>query len=118
MARWIADWRPEDKGFWERTGRRTATRNLVFSIFAEHLGFSVWLLWSTVAVSLNKAGFHFGIAQLFWLVATVLHSSHTENPRCSANIEKTRLRVAVRRPVRSQNPLSSGRQSAIQRAIG
>src|SRR6266542_208161 len=69
MARWIADWRPEDKGFWERTGRRTATRNLVFSIFAEHLGFSVWLLWSTVAVSLNKAGFHFGIAQLFWLVA-------------------------------------------------
>ena len=69
MARWIEDWRPEDPDFWARTGRRTATRNLVFSIFAEHLGFSVWLLWSTVAVSLNKAGFGFSTAQLFWLVA-------------------------------------------------
>ena len=69
MATWIADWRPDDPEFWERSGRRTATRNLVFSILAEHLGFSVWLLWSTVAVSLNKAGFHFSTAQLFWLVA-------------------------------------------------
>ncbi len=69
MARWIEEWNPEDAGFWARTGRRVALRNLVFSIFAEHLGFSVWLLWSTVAVSLNKAGFHFSLAQLFWLVA-------------------------------------------------
>jgi NNP family nitrate/nitrite transporter-like MFS transporter len=28
-----------------------ARRNLIFSIFAEHMGFSIWLLWSVVAVS-------------------------------------------------------------------
>ncbi|MEQ7123878.1 MFS transporter [Actinopolymorpha sp. B11F2] len=51
------------------TGRRVATRNLIFSIFAEHLGFSVWLLWSVVVVSLPAAGFNFTVDQLFWLVA-------------------------------------------------
>src|SRR3954454_17682385 len=69
MARWIEDWRPEDAGFWQRTGRRVAARNLVFSIFAEHLGFSIWLLWSAVAVSLPAAGFGFSVDQLLWLVA-------------------------------------------------
>jgi NNP family nitrate/nitrite transporter-like MFS transporter len=42
--RWIDDWRPEDEEFWAATGRRVARRNLVFSIFAEHLGFTVWVL--------------------------------------------------------------------------
>ncbi len=67
--RWIDHWDPEDEGFWQRTGRRIARRNLVFSIFAEHLGFSVWLMWSAVAVSLPLAGFKFSADQLFWLVA-------------------------------------------------
>ena len=43
-GRWIDDWRPEDPEFWESTGGPVARRNLVWSIFAEHLGFSVWLL--------------------------------------------------------------------------
>jgi len=68
-GRWITDWDPEDAGFWAATGRRTARRNLVFSIFAEHIGFSIWLLWSAVAVSLPAAGFAFSVDQLFWLVA-------------------------------------------------
>jgi MFS transporter, NNP family, nitrate/nitrite transporter len=68
-GRWIDDWRPEDPEFWERTGRRVARRNLVFSILAEHVGFSVWLLWSVVAVSLPAAGYDFSVDQLFWLVA-------------------------------------------------
>jgi NNP family nitrate/nitrite transporter-like MFS transporter len=68
-GRWITHWEPEDEGFWAATGRRTARRNLVFSIFAEHLGFSIWLLWSAVAVSLPAAGFRFSVDQLFWLVA-------------------------------------------------
>ncbi|NUR07239.1 MAG: NarK/NasA family nitrate transporter [Nocardioidaceae bacterium] len=66
---WIDDWDPEDPEFWETTGRRVARRNLVFSILAEHLGFSVWVLWSIVAVHLNDAGFAFTESQLFWLVA-------------------------------------------------
>ncbi|QSB17165.1 NarK family nitrate/nitrite MFS transporter [Natronosporangium hydrolyticum] len=68
-GRWITNWDPEDEGFWARTGRRIANRNLIFSIFAEHLGFSVWLLWSVIVVSLPAAGFTFSVSQLFWLVA-------------------------------------------------
>jgi MFS transporter, NNP family, nitrate/nitrite transporter len=68
-GRWIDHWEPEDDGFWRATGRRVARRNLIFSIFAEHLGFSVWLLWSVVVVSLPAAGFAFSVDQLFWLVA-------------------------------------------------
>lgn len=66
---WIEHWTPEDPDFWEATGRKVARRNLAFSIFAEHLGFSVWLLWSVSAALLAKAGFDFTPQQLFWLVA-------------------------------------------------
>jgi NNP family nitrate/nitrite transporter-like MFS transporter len=66
---WIDHWDPEDADFWETTGRSVARRNLVFSILAEHLGFSVWVLWSIVAVNLNSVGFAFTESQLFWLVA-------------------------------------------------
>lgn len=44
MARWIADWHPDDPAFWENSGKRVARRNLIFSIAAEHLGFTVWTL--------------------------------------------------------------------------
>jgi NNP family nitrate/nitrite transporter-like MFS transporter len=68
-GRWITHWHPEDEGFWAGGGRRIARRNLIYSIFVEHLGFSIWLLWSAVAVSLPAAGFAFSVDQLFWLVA-------------------------------------------------
>jgi nitrate/nitrite transporter NarK len=66
---WIAHWTPEDPDFWESVGKPVARRNLVWSIFAEHLGFSVWLLWSVSAAMLAKVGFDFTAQQLFWLVA-------------------------------------------------
>ena len=65
----IDDWRPEDDAFWESVGRPVARRNLVWSIFSEHLGFSVWLLWSVSAAMLPKVGFDFTTSQLFVLVA-------------------------------------------------
>src|SRR5690348_4312727 len=68
-GRWITDWNPDDEAAWAREGRSIAQRNLVFSIFAEFLGFSVWQLWSVVAAQLNRAGFHFSVAELFWLVS-------------------------------------------------
>jgi NNP family nitrate/nitrite transporter-like MFS transporter len=46
-----------------------ARRNLIWSIVAEHIGFSVWLIWSIVATKLPQAGFHFTTDQLFQLVA-------------------------------------------------
>jgi len=69
MSRRIAEWRPNDEAFWEQTGKRIAKRNLVFSIFAEFLGFSVWQLWSVVSVKLGDAGFDFSTSQLFWLIS-------------------------------------------------
>ncbi|GAA3101730.1 MFS transporter [Streptosporangium carneum] len=65
--RWISEWRPDDPAFWEREGRGTARRNLVFSIFAEHLGFTLWTVWSIVAVHLGSHGF--STDQLFWIVS-------------------------------------------------
>src|SRR5919199_6236454 len=66
---WIDGWEPEDKVFWESKGKYIARRNLVFSIFAEFLGFSVWQLFSIVAALLPAIGFAFGPNELFWLVA-------------------------------------------------
>jgi len=68
-GRWIDDWRPEDPAFWEATGRPVARRNLIWSIFAEHLGFSVWLIWSVSSAFLVAQGFSFTPQQLFFLVA-------------------------------------------------
>ena len=50
---WIDDWRPEDPAFWAATGARVARRNLIWSIFAEHLGFSVWTMWSVLVLFLG-----------------------------------------------------------------
>ena len=68
-ASWISDWNPEDTKFWESKGKFIARRNLIWSIVAEHLGFSVWLIWSIVVTKLPQAGFHFTAYQLFQLVA-------------------------------------------------
>src|SRR5437879_376170 len=66
---WISDWRPEDETFWNSKGKFVARRNLIWSIVAEHIGFSVWLIWSIVATKLPAAGFHFSTDELFQLVA-------------------------------------------------
>ncbi|MEU6284138.1 nitrate/nitrite transporter [Streptomyces sp. NPDC047028] len=48
--RWIERWDPEDEVFWRETGERTARRNLWLSVFSEHIGFSVWALWSVLVL--------------------------------------------------------------------
>jgi MFS transporter, NNP family, nitrate/nitrite transporter len=68
-ATWISDWDPENKAYWESKGKFVARRNLIWSIVAEHIGFSVWLIWSIVATKLPQAGFHFSTDELFQLVA-------------------------------------------------
>ena len=65
----ITEWDCEDVEFWERRGRRIARRNLIWSILAEHIGFSIWLVWSVVAARLPKIGFSYTTEQLFQLVA-------------------------------------------------
>ena len=68
-GRWIDDWRPEEPEFWSQTGKAVARRNLIWSIFAEHLGFSVWLIWSVSSAFLVATGFDYSPQQLFLLVA-------------------------------------------------
>jgi MFS transporter, NNP family, nitrate/nitrite transporter len=67
-GRWIDHWEPENPEFWERTGKKVARKNLIFSILAENLGFSVWVLMSIVVVSLGQVGYAFSIGQQFWLL--------------------------------------------------
>src|SRR6185369_4177726 len=65
---WIEEWHPEDPGFWAAGGARIARRNLLFSIFSEHIGFSVWSLWSVLVLFLGK-DYGFDPAQKFLLTA-------------------------------------------------
>jgi NNP family nitrate/nitrite transporter-like MFS transporter len=68
-GRWIERWDPDDERFWETTGRRIARKNLAFSIFAEHLGFSVWVLWTIVVINLGNVGIALSLPEQFWLTA-------------------------------------------------
>lgn len=65
----IKHWHPEDKEFWETTGRKIALRNLAISIPALLLAFAVWLVWSVVVAKLPSIGFEYTTDQLFWLAA-------------------------------------------------
>lgn len=42
---WIDDWRPENGAFWDTIGKAVARRNLIYSVFSEHIGFSIWSVW-------------------------------------------------------------------------
>ncbi|MFL5831148.1 MAG: MFS transporter [Solirubrobacteraceae bacterium] len=68
-GRWIDSWEPENEAFWEATGKRVARRNLAFSIFAEHLGFSIWVLWTVVVINLANLGIVLSVPEQFWLTA-------------------------------------------------
>ena len=65
----LATWTPEDKNFWERSGKKIAARNLWISIPCLLLSFCVWMLFSTFALYLPGAGFSFTTDQLFMLTA-------------------------------------------------
>jgi len=65
----LADWDPENPGFWQEKGSRIAARNLWISIPALLLAFAVWMVWSVVVVNLPSIGFKFTSDELFWLAA-------------------------------------------------
>jgi MFS transporter, NNP family, nitrate/nitrite transporter len=65
----ITHWEPENREFWESTGKRIARRNLAVSIFAEHLGFSIWVLWTIIVLNLGNAGITLSLPEQFWLTA-------------------------------------------------
>ncbi|GAA2621890.1 nitrate/nitrite transporter [Streptomyces vastus] len=67
-SRWIEQWNPEDETFWEAEGKHIARRNLTFSVLSEHIGFSVWSMFSVLALFMGP---EYGIdpAGKFFLVA-------------------------------------------------
>ncbi len=67
-SRWIDDWRPEDEQFWDERGERIARRNLTFSVLSEHIGFSVWTMWSVLVLFLGPE-YGFTLADKFLLTA-------------------------------------------------
>ena len=66
-GRWIDHWDPDDESFWAATGGKIARKNLALSMFAEHLGFSVWVLWTIVVLNLANIGLTLSVSELFLL---------------------------------------------------
>lgn len=65
----IAHWDAEDVQAWEAGGKDVAKRNLIWSIFAEHVGFSVWSIWSVMVLFMPQDVYGIDAAGKFYLVA-------------------------------------------------
>ncbi|MCG7607917.1 NarK/NasA family nitrate transporter [Mycobacterium sp. CnD-18-1] len=66
----IANWDPEDTVAWEAGNKYIARRNLIWSVFAEHVGFSVWSIWSVMVLFMPEAVYGFSAGDKFLLGAT------------------------------------------------
>ncbi|WP_084483280.1 nitrate/nitrite transporter [Nocardia amikacinitolerans] len=65
----IEHWDAEDVAAWEAGGKDIAKRNLIWSVFAEHVGFSVWSIWSVMVLFMPADKFGIDPAGKFFLVA-------------------------------------------------
>ena len=90
-GRWIDDWRPEDLDFWNAKGRAIAGRNLLFSVLSEHIGFSVWSLWSVIVLFLGP---EYGIDAAGKFLLTALPDPGRSRPPGALHLR----RRGVRRP--------------------
>ncbi|GAC1604367.1 MAG: NarK family nitrate/nitrite MFS transporter [Acidimicrobiales bacterium] len=66
-GRWIDHWDPDDEAFWATTGERIARKNLALSMFAEHIGFGIWVVWTIVVLNLANHGITLSVSDLFLL---------------------------------------------------
>ncbi|WP_442944072.1 nitrate/nitrite transporter [Nocardia sp. NBC_00508] len=65
----IEHWDAEDVAAWEAGGKEIAKRNLIWSVVAEHVGFSVWSIWSVMVLFMPTDKFGIDPAGKFFLVA-------------------------------------------------
>jgi NNP family nitrate/nitrite transporter-like MFS transporter len=66
----ISDWDPEDIVAWEAGNKAVARRNLIWSVVAEHVGFSIWSIWSVMVLFMPQSVYGFSAADKFLLGAT------------------------------------------------
>ncbi len=69
-SRTITDWDPEDIVAWEAGNKNVARRNLLWSVIAEHIGLSVWTMWSVMVLFMPQPVYGFTAGDKFLLAAT------------------------------------------------
>ena len=50
----ITDWNPEDTAVWEGGNKKIARRNLLCTMAGDHVAFSIWTLWSVMALFIDR----------------------------------------------------------------
>ncbi|MEP9391489.1 nitrate/nitrite transporter [Gordonia sp. VNQ95] len=65
----ITGWDPEDRDAWDSGGAQIARRNLTWSIVCEHIGFSIWSLFSVMVLFMTPA-YGISVDQKFAITAT------------------------------------------------
>lgn len=77
----LTDWEPDDAAFWQASGRRIARRNMWTSVFAEHIGFSVWSLWSVLVLFMSaKTGSTLSPGDKFLIVCVATAAGSAVRP--------------------------------------
>ncbi|WP_127782302.1 nitrate/nitrite transporter [Rhodococcus sp. X156] len=66
---YIEHWDAEDVAAWEAGGKNVARRNLIWSVVAEHVGFSIWSIWSVMVLFMPMSVYGIDAAGKFFLVA-------------------------------------------------
>ena len=66
----LSDWDPEDTVAWEAGNKAIARRNLIWSVVAEHVGFSIWSIWSVMVLFMPASVYGFSAGDKFLLGAT------------------------------------------------
>jgi NNP family nitrate/nitrite transporter-like MFS transporter len=68
-SRDIEHWDAEDVEAWNGGNDKIAKRNLIWSIVAEHVGFSIWSIWSVMVLFMPQDVYGIDAAGKFYLVA-------------------------------------------------
>ncbi len=66
----ISNWDPEDVAAWEAGNKKIARRNLIWSVFAMHVGYSVWSIWSVMVLFMPRSVYGLSPADKLLLGAT------------------------------------------------
>lgn len=66
----LSDWDPEDTVAWDAGNKKIARRNLIWSVAAEHIGFSIWSIWSVMVLFMPTSVYGFSAGDKFLLAAT------------------------------------------------